>query len=89
MTHSVVYGSLGLAEAEDRRALLRPGGGHGFPSRPDAIVPVFHARPANYREGPMKDLIAIVRAVRLDRTLRPWWLLFANYPRPKQIIKKP
>ena len=59
-----------------RAARLFPGPGesHAFASRPDAIEPVFHARPANYREGPVKDLIAIVRAVRLDRTARPWWL---------------
>ena len=56
------------------KILSGPGGRHAFPSRPDAIEPVFHARPANYREGPVKDLIAIVRAVRLDRTTRPWWL---------------
>ncbi len=41
MTQYVVHGFSGLADAEDRKILCRPGESHAFPSRPDAIEQFF------------------------------------------------
>jgi hypothetical protein len=39
-----------------------------------AVEPIFRARPADYWQGLMKELATVVRAVRVGRTARPWWL---------------